>query len=491
MNTKMKLIAAAAAMFVCDQALAVGPGTTPDYTFYMGGGSAQAPAVRVFAEAMFSSYDVYTDQACNGASTKQGSNYTAVYGVGKTIGSDSTFSGKNVLIVYGNNGGTFLNGVGALVNATSITYPNFLLASACSGATAPTPTYSYTGTSTVSSIPVLGLSDEEMSLFTGVNLPFAYGTGPAQVAPSVSTISSNTTATSLYDDVFGVAETPKLAAQKQNFTTAEVAAIWSGNYTDWSQMVGDQGTYAGVALPAGAITIIDRAAGSGSKASFNSYFLHNPGATAAGGSIPPANVSGGYGDCGAPTADNYSTPMPGATLTGTVAGYDETNGGDCSQSSNGNVKTAMDNAATDNVRAVGLLGLAYQPVSGTDTYTFASLNGIHVDGSTTKTCGNATAYSFEPANVQSGAYDLFYTDSIQYRKISLNGAPYHDGSSANSKFIDDFLSESSNPVNQVSVSGIMVDPVIAGAGPGSQAYAACIAKGTHNKNSTAPLQLIY
>ncbi len=489
MNTKMKLIAAAAAMFACDQALAVGPGTTPDYTFYLGGGSVEAAQVRAYAESMFSSYDVYTDQACNGASTKQGSNYTAVYGVGQTVNGDSTFNGKNVLIVYGNNGGTFVNGIAPVVNATSVNYPNFLLATACSGSTIPNPTYSYTGTSTVAAIPVIGLSDEEIGLFTGVNLPFAYGTGAAQVAPTSKQL-ANITAVALYDDVYGIAEDAVLATQKQNFSTAEVAAIFSGNYTDWSQLKGDQGTYAGVKLPAGAITIIDRAAGAGAKAAFNSYFLHNPGASGAGGAVPPANASGGYGDCGAPTADNYTTPMPGATLSGTVAGYDETNGGDCSQSSSGNVKTALDNANTDGARAIGILGLS-SPPGTSDHYVFASLNSVLVSGSTTKTCGNSSAYAFEPANVQSGAYDLFYTDSLQYRKASVNGAPYKGDGTFYTNFITDFVALASNPVTQVSVSGVMLDPLVIGAGPGSQAYAACVAQGTHNKNSTAPLQLIY
>ena len=45
------------------------------------------------------------------------------------------------------------------------------------------------------------------------------------------------------------------------------------------QFTGDNG----LALPAGPITIIDRSAGSGSKAAFNEYFLHNPGTSAAGG----------------------------------------------------------------------------------------------------------------------------------------------------------------------------------------------------------------
>ncbi len=374
------------------------------------------------------------------------------------------------------------------MNATSITYPNFLLSSACSGSTAPNPTYSYTGTSTVSAIPVIGMSDEEISLFTGVNLPFAYGTGAAAVAPTSSQL-AKVTAVALYDDVYGIAEDNLLAAQKQNFSTAEVAAIFAGNYTDWSQLKGDQGTYAGVYLPAGAITIIDRSAGAGAKAAFNSYFLHNPGATGAGGAIPPANVSGGYGDCGAPTADNYTTPMPGATLTGTVAGYDETNGGDCSQSSSGNVKTALDNANTDGARAIGILGLSSPPGSS-DHFVFASLNGVAVSGSTTKTCGNSSAYAFEPANLQSGAYDLFYTDSLQYRKASVNGAPYKGDGTYYTNFITDFVALASNPVTEVSVSGVMLDPVVAGA-PASQAYAACIAFGTHNKNSTAPLQLLY
>jgi hypothetical protein len=485
MNTCLKLFAGAAALLAAGQGMAVGPGTTPDYTFYLGGGSEQAPAVRQFAETLLgANADVYTDQSCD--SGLQGSNYTAVYGVGQVVDGDASFAGKNVLIVYAGNGGGFPNGIAALVNATAISYPNFLGAnsSACLGAAYPNPTYAYTGTATVNAVPVLGFADEEISLYTGVNLPFAYNngkgsSGPAQTPPSKAAL-NNVTAVPLYDLVYGVAIDSLLAAQKRNFSTAELTAILAGSYSDWNQLTGDQGGYAGAALPGGAITIIDRAAGSGVKAAFNSYFLHNPGAALAGGAIPPANASGGYGDCGAPTADSYATPMPGANLPGTVQGYDESNGGDCSQSSDGNVQIGLDNANTDGARAIGILSLSYPPGSA-DTYQFATLNGAAAMGSIDV---------FTPALVQSGAYDLFYTALLLYRKASVGGAPYEGDGSAYSQFITDFAYLARQPVNQLATPGIMLDPIIGGS-PFTQPYGQCIAKGTHNQNSTSPLQLVY
>ena len=47
------------------------------------------------------------------------------------------------------------------------------------------------------------------------------------------------------------------------------------------------------------------------------------------------------------------------------------------------------------MRAVGILGLEFQPATG-DKYSFASLNGVAVQGTTAKNCGNTVANAFDP-----------------------------------------------------------------------------------------------
>ena len=484
MKTKMKLITAAAAAFACTQAHAYGPTVTPDVAIYIGGGSAQGGAALAFARKLMQNdgnLNTYTDDT---TCTADGSNSRAVFGTfissgislngpsgSYTYTPPASLAGKKVFIEYVNNGGTFPNGIDGPVRAHTLTkYQTFLSgnSTACSAGSALGSTYyAVTNTATLEShIPLLGFSDEEIGLFTGLNLP----SGSSAVAASEA---SNYSATGLYENVFGLAEDNVLAAQKTNFSNAEITAIFAGNYSNWNQLTGDVGTFAGQPLPSGAITIVDRSAGSGSKAAYNEFFFNNPGAKTA-GQLNPQSTGSFIGDCGSP-----------ATSGG--GHYDETNGGDCPQSSNGNVKKALDAANGASARAVGILGLEFQP-GGSDSYVFASLNGVHVDGSTTKTCGNATAYIFEPGNVVSGAYPLFFTNSLQYRVKSLNSAPYAGDGSVFSDFITAWSDVAADPATEVSVSGVLLDPVVTGA-PSGNPWDACITKGTHNLQSTSPLQL--
>ena len=462
MKTKLSMIGAVVAAAIASQAQAFGPTTVPDVTIFIAGGSAQAPAAIVFAQKLLQAgADQYTDQT----NCTAGANYRAIFGTG-LASLPASLANKKILIEYANNGGTFKNGIDGLVRAHQVDYQTFLNNStACPGGSAAQ--FAVTNVNTKENhVPVVGFSDEEIGLFTGVNLP----AGNAAITQT-DINASGTSSSGIYENVFGVALTSTLAAQKTNFTKAEVTAIYSGAYSDWSQLTDASGN----PLPAGAITIIDRSPGSGSKAAFNQYFLANPGASAAGGALSPANVSGGFGNCGAP-----ATSGSGA--------YSTTVYSDCPQSSNGNVKNGLNNANAAGVRAIGVLGMEFQPVAGTDHYQFASLDGVTVSGTTTKTCGNAVANPFEPANVVSGAYDFFFTNGIQFRTKSLNGAPFQGDGTAQSAFITAYVAAAQDPATEVSVPGVLLDPAVVG-GPSGAAYDACITKGTRNGNSTQEVQL--
>jgi len=100
------------------------------------------------------------------------------------------------------------------------------------------------------------------------------------------------------------------------------------------------------------------------------------------------------------------------------------------------------------------------------------------------------ANAFEPANVVSGAHDLFFTNSFQYRTASVGGAHFEGDGSANSDFMDSFLIVASDPATEVSVPGVLLDPDVAGTPSGSP-WDACITRGTRHQNSSAPLQLAF
>jgi hypothetical protein len=496
MTTSVKRLAAAVAATLCSgAALAYGPTITPDFTFHVAGGSAQGAAFLAFAQSLLKAdgnLDVYTDDTS--ASCGQGANYRAVFGTwnGPTNGTLVNGTSK-VYIDYANNGGTFKNGIDGLARAHAVDYGNLRSTAtntncATAGGGTPAPftakaTYHITALTTANFVPDVGLSDEEMGLFVGVNLP---ASGPN--APLTAADFTNTKQTGLYENVFGVAINNTLSASmtaawtNNNISTAQMAAILAGLYTDWSQLCQAPSTGgAETCLPAGPITFISRAAGSGSKAAFNQYFLNNPGSAYF---IP--GTKGGTGTAVPPVLDN-------GAAGGDCTNFDKTKYNVCEQSSNGNVKKALDKADTTNgtftpARAIGILGLEFQPVSGTDTYTFANLDGVDIQGVTAKTCGNATANAFEPARVVEGDHRLFFTNSLNVRVKNVAGAHFLGDGSVNATFMSAFSTAAASPTLQVSVPGVLLDPNVVG-GPGGFPYDACITKGTHFGDSTQPLQL--
>jgi len=88
----------------------------------------------------------------------------------------------------------------------------------------------------------------------------------------------------------------------------------------------------------------------------------------------------------------------------------------------------------------------------------------------------------------SGAYDFFYSVSMQYRIRSINGAPFKGDGTAQSDAITVLAAIAQDPPTVVAGPGVVLDPASVG-GPAGFAYDPCITKGTRQGNSTRPLQL--
>lgn len=126
----------------------------------------------------------------------------------------------------------------------------------------------------------LGVSDEEPAMYRGENwatglfLDVAAGThGDANSEPDEGTLEGSSTPQMLssqiaFGQAFGVLVNSGLALN--SISKQDVASIYQGAYSDWSQ-VQDQAT--GLPVAAGPITICRREPGSGTQASAGIYFL--------------------------------------------------------------------------------------------------------------------------------------------------------------------------------------------------------------------------
>jgi hypothetical protein len=406
-QAKTRLLASAiAAALGSGAALATVPnpgGTT--ITVYAGGGAAESNPLLVAACRVLTNVDGYTD-ATGGADS---GSYRVLYGDVPTGGisnaGGTVAAGTHVLVFYKFNGGTYANGAVPQTSAGgTLPYPSLSAVSSattisgqtqgstCSNGGKPTYQYTDTGLVTDEHQPEWGVTDLEVGIFQGIENNPLY--------PAATVAVQNTSP--LYDLVLGVAVTQALYNYKTNFSSAEVAGILDGFYTDWSQLYGDSGA----PLPAGGIILIDRNVGSGLKAAGNQYFLGFPGLGA--NAQTPESVTYGY---------------TGALVTSQVLQ-------DVSDTSTTAQANDLKNANTAGLLAISVLSLdtppAYnQATSGTNSYDFVKLNGTAVDtGVTGDNINGSTGTSY--INAIRGNYDFFYQSNFSYRNGYSGGTPVID-----------------------------------------------------------------
>jgi hypothetical protein len=454
-------------------AQALPPSTTPDFTFYAAGGSAQANAFYVAFSDNVTSLDSYTNTT-NGTDSGQ---YRVLFGTTTNAITANGFTipaGKNVLYMYKFNGGSFANGIAPQVGGGSaLPYPtvaSIAAATLITGAVAGTgvPTYAYAANTGNSQVPDWGVADLEVGMFQGYNNPTGNAGGTAVntnggAAPTVGA------SVGIYDNLFGIAVTHNMFTAthpKTNFSRAEMEGILQGIVSDWSQLFADDGTQ----MAAGGIILLDRGEGSGSKASGNQYFLGYPGA--AGAKLP----------------ESASFAYTGTALAATGTETPQ----DIAEASSSTLVADLKLANSTSRRAVAVLGLEFPPalnqlVSGTNSYDFAKINGTAVDAQTgTDNINGNVGTSY--INVVKGNYDYYYQNSFNTRAGFLAGA------NANAAF----ASQIKTTMSSAGFVGADTGGGFPGGVPGTLLDAdlfttlTATSKGTtlntRNKVSTAPLQ---
>jgi hypothetical protein len=400
MNTMQKtsLIASAvAAALGAGAAMATVPTVAPNAVVYAGGSSTEELSFTAAVCRLLTNVDSYTDVA-SGANS---ASYRVLYGdlISATGG---LAAGSHVLYVYKFNGGGYTNGaVPQTVAGGTLAYPqqSAILAAGdpatalgqgtvCTTANGGNPTYTYTiGSLSNAQQPDWGGTDLEVSIFQGaIN-------NPNYPAATVTVGGSDL----LYDVVMGVAVTQALYNYKTNFSKAEIAGIFDGFYTDWSQLYGDNGS----PLPAGGIIVIDRNVGSSIKTAGNQYFLGFPGLGA--NHLTPESVT--YGYTGALVLSQTLQDVSDTSVTAQA--------------------TDLENANASGLLAISILSedtppALNQKVAGTNSYDFVKINGEAVDtgGAGDNINGNvASSY----INAIKGNYDFFYQPNFNYRPSFYNG----------------------------------------------------------------------
>lgn len=476
MNSSVKntfIAAAVASVLGTGAAYALPPSATINYTFYAGGGSAQTNAVFWAVTQLLTAgtIDSYTDASGGGNS----SNYRIISGTTSAAigtGSAAIPSGSNILFYYRESGGSFPNGVFPQVGSgATLAYPAIPTTSntTTTGNSYPNPTYILPASYTNTAIPDWGVSDLEVPMFNFTdNL-----NGTAPLTPSqVAAIAQD----GIYDNLFGVAVTDTVYSAKTNFTKQEMVGILTGQFSDWSQLNGDNGS----PLAAGPIALLDRGSGSGTKAAGNQYFLAYPGAVATGGAVTPGSVNSS-------TVNNYT----GTSLVLPITAYQ-----DVKESSSGSITGDLNAANVAGARAIAILGLEYppalnQPSSGTgkgvSQYSFVKIDGVGPDAGTgADNINGATSTSY--TNVVTGAYDFFYQNSFNTRSgfLTANSVNAAWANALKTLFqAKDISGANASKAFPNAVPGLLLDPKIIGS------QIAGVVTGTRYKKSTAPLQPVF
>jgi hypothetical protein len=490
MKSSSKLIAAAVATALSTGAAhALPPSATITYTFYEGGGAAPENAIysALYNLLSPSTVDVYTD-----GGTKASSSYLVV--TGTTVpqsGGQAPFNvATNILFIYKFNKGAFPNGILPLAYPTSasqalLAYPTI---ASIQGATAngnsgtPTsenPDYSYTAANTNSQPTDWGVTDVEVPIF---NYLYNLNGSAALTATQLAGIGQE----GVWDDIFGIAVTNTVYKgtsgfphPKTSFTKPEIVGILTGSTQNWNQLFADDGTE----FPSKPLWFLDRGSGAAVKAIGNQYFLNYPGAvnypkgTLKPGSVTGSNVNGGYTD----------------TILSLSGAYQ-----DVEEASTTACVTDLQNANTAGDYAISFLDAELAPalnqVGGANVYSFVKIDGVGIDtGTATDNINGTTSSSY--TNVVTGAYDLVYQVSFNYRSgfltASSPGAITQPPSGSapnvvlsyairNNLQAESLAGANSGKAFPLSVTGVLIDPVLAPAqDPG-------VVLNTRNRVSASP-----
>src|SRR5260370_521405 len=208
--------------------------------------------------------------------------------------------GNAVVIHYRAEGGSV---VGALpiVSGKPIKFLDISTATTLGGALATTGTSATVGTADgwggalTSHTVEVGITDVEPAQFVGSNYPSAYSSAVFGTANGTQLAALPKTA--LIGQVFGLfVNTSGIngggTGQAIDLSRETAAAILKGTYTDWSQVPTSSGGQ--VSNVAKAITLVNREAGSGSRASTSIYFLNTNCAPTGSTISDPTPATDGY-----------------------------------------------------------------------------------------------------------------------------------------------------------------------------------------------------
>jgi len=324
MKSKLLKIAVAGAMLSSSSAFALGPTVTPDLEIWMSGATAQDGNV----EALFTTLckqnaagtgpadlDIYRD---NSNPQKLGSLHRAFFcTVDRTKFTPNLLADVKVLFHKRSAGGSAM-GVSPLVADTPIEHMVINNGNCTKNATSGEYECRVTNPGDVALHKSDGgVSDVEPGQFNGGNTPAGFAPVTAAVANSVLNITPaaaltfNTPVNTILRDALQNAQVASgslpadcnLAANRElercmpSLTKEQVAALFTGDITDWTQFqvkdattgtVNTLDSFSPVALSNTVVHVCRRVPGSGTQAQFNINFLRHP---CAANSTKPARAS--------------------------------------------------------------------------------------------------------------------------------------------------------------------------------------------------------
>ncbi|MHB8621746.1 MAG: hypothetical protein ACYC9J_01475 [Sulfuricaulis sp.] len=338
----------------------------------------------------------------------------------------TALQGLNVALRKASNGGSG-NGVQPVADGTGVTQvdmtdPSFLT---CPG-TYPgggIHTCNATTKPLLSVVPDAGISDEEPALFgaTSAELGNMFAESQAGVIFGIPVTLNLRNALQAAQGISPIGSDDE--AHMPTISKTLVSAIFSGNVTDWGQVLdknlnpltsatGDVHN-AGLPIPTNTSVFIDRRVdSSGTQHGARVYFLNDPCTPSA---LQPTAVAQFVLPNDGSNATTGGTCNPAGNIGGITSGT--VNAG----SGGGNVATCLDTNNTDGNWAIGILGLDVEPkiatqnvvTPGDDGYRFIKLGGVAPD----------------LLNVEEGRYDYYMENSIQWRTGPglVSGAPAPTG----------------------------------------------------------------